>query len=52
MLLADNLEQRVITLATFGNFSFNAEAQQYFNITIILQKHIDLKLSKSANYQL
>lgn len=32
MLLADNLEQRIITLATFGNFSSKTEAQQYFNI--------------------
>ena len=32
MLLADNLEQRIMTLATFGNFSSKTEAQQYFNI--------------------
>ncbi len=30
--LADNLEQRVKTLATFGNFSSRTEAQQYLNI--------------------
>ena len=32
MDLADDLEQRIKTLATFGNFSSNAEAQQYFNV--------------------
>lgn len=32
MELADNLEQRIKTLATFGNFSTNSEAQQYFNL--------------------
>jgi len=34
MLFADNLEQRIITMATFGNFSTKAEAQQYFNINV------------------
>ena len=32
MLFADNLEQRIRILATFGNFSNKTEAQQYFNI--------------------
>ena len=30
--LADNLEQRIKTLATFGNFSSGTEAQQYINV--------------------
>jgi hypothetical protein len=32
MLFADNLEQRIKILATFGNFSNKTEAQQYFSI--------------------
>ena len=32
MLFADNLEQRINIVATFGNFSSKTEAQQYFNI--------------------
>lgn len=32
MELADDLEQRVKTIRTFGDFSSNAEAQKYFNV--------------------
>ena len=32
MELADNIEQRVKILATFGNFTTNTEAQKYFNL--------------------
>jgi hypothetical protein len=32
MDLADDLEQRVKTIKTFGDFSSNAEAQQHFNV--------------------
>ncbi|HSO89352.1 MAG TPA: hypothetical protein VLQ91_22555 [Draconibacterium sp.] len=32
MELADNLEQRIKTVSTNGNFSTRTEAQQYFNI--------------------
>ncbi len=35
MLFADNLEQRITLLATFGNFSTIEEAQKYFNINVI-----------------
>ena len=31
MDLADNIEQRIKILATFGNFTTNTEAQHYFN---------------------
>lgn len=34
ILFADNLEQRINTVATFGNFSTNNEAQQYFNVSV------------------
>ena len=34
MLLADNLEQRIKTIATFGNFSTKAEAQQYYKMNL------------------
>lgn len=33
-LFADNLEQRIKVIATFGNFSSNAEAQKYFNLNV------------------
>ena len=32
MDLADDLEQRIKTIKTFGDFSSNAEAQKYFNV--------------------
>jgi hypothetical protein len=32
MLFADNLEQRIKVMATFGNFLNKTEAHQYFNI--------------------
>lgn len=35
MKLADTLEQRIKTIATFGNFSSRLEAQQYLNINAI-----------------
>ena len=34
MELADNLEQRIKILATFGNFSSNSEAQHYLNLNV------------------
>lgn len=49
MELADNLEQRVRILATFGNFSNNADAQHYFNLNadkmLIIQNQVQLELS-------
>lgn len=33
-LFADNLEQRIKVIATFGNFSCNADAQNYFNTNV------------------
>ena len=35
MDLADNLEQRIKTLATYGSFSSGTEALQYFNINAL-----------------
>jgi hypothetical protein len=35
MLFADNLEQRINVLATFGNFSSNDDAQKYFNLNVL-----------------
>jgi hypothetical protein len=34
MDLVDNLEQRIKIKATFGSFSTNNEAQQYFNVNV------------------
>jgi len=34
MELVDNLEQRIKTIATFGNFSTKTEAQQYLNVNL------------------
>jgi len=34
MELADNLEQRIKTIATFGNFSTKTEAQQYLDVNL------------------
>jgi hypothetical protein len=49
MELADNLEQRIKTIATFGNFSSGTEAQQYFNINannmLISQSHTQVELN-------
>lgn len=34
MELADNLEQRIITKATYGNFTNNTEAMQFLTVTL------------------
>jgi hypothetical protein len=34
MELADNLEQRIITKATYGNFSNKTEAMHFLNVTL------------------
>jgi len=34
MVLADNLEQRIITKATYGNFSNKTEAMHFLSVTL------------------
>lgn len=48
MELADNLEQSIKTIATYGSFSSNSEALNYFNINadtmLINQKPVKLEM--------
>jgi hypothetical protein len=41
MELADNLEQRIITKATYGNFANNSEAMHFLSVTLhnLLNNH-------------
>jgi hypothetical protein len=50
MDLADNLEQRIKTIATYGSFSTGTEALQYFNINALNMLNSQIQEQVELNY--